>query len=66
MVGKPVLRGTRVTVDFILGLLAHGATREGILEKYAGLTLEDVLACLLLASKALESAVFMPLAVEQT
>jgi len=64
MVGKPVIRGTRLTAEFILGLLAHGATREEILEEYPGLTLEDVLACLLFASKALESAVFMPLAVE--
>jgi uncharacterized protein (DUF433 family) len=37
MVGKPVIRGTRLTVDFILNLLAHGATEKEILEEYKGL-----------------------------
>ena len=36
MVGKPVIRGTRLTVDFILNLLAHGATEKEILEEYQG------------------------------
>jgi uncharacterized protein (DUF433 family) len=47
MVGKPVVRGTRLTVDFIFGLLAHGETVEEILEEYAGLEREDIQACLL-------------------
>jgi len=64
MVGKPVIRGTRLTVEYILNLLAHGATVEEILEEYKGLTYEDIRACLLFATKALESTVFMPLAVE--
>ena len=34
MVGKPVIKGTRLTVEFILGLLAHGATIAEILEEY--------------------------------
>ncbi|MDO9549050.1 MAG: DUF433 domain-containing protein, partial [Candidatus Marinimicrobia bacterium] len=38
MVGKPVIRGTRLTVDFILNLLAHGATENEILNEYKGLT----------------------------
>ncbi len=33
MTGKPVIRGTRLTVEFILGLLAHGATEAEILER---------------------------------
>lgn len=37
MVGKPVIRGTRLTVDYILNLLAHGALVEEILEEYEGL-----------------------------
>jgi len=49
MVGKPVIRGTRLTVEFILNLLAHGATTDEILEEYDGLTLEDIQACLLFA-----------------
>ena len=64
MAGKPVIRGTRLTVDFILNLLAHGSTVEEILEEYDGLTREDVQACLLFATKSLEDTVFMPLAVE--
>ena len=47
MVGKPVIRGTRLTVEFILNLLAHNATTAEILEEYDGLTLEDIQACLL-------------------
>ena len=46
MVGKPVIRGTRLTVEYILNLLAHGATVEEILEEYEGLTEEDIWACL--------------------
>ncbi|MFL7810012.1 MAG: DUF433 domain-containing protein, partial [Anaerolineae bacterium] len=34
MVGKPVIKGTRLTVEFIVGLLAHGATTEEILAEY--------------------------------
>jgi uncharacterized protein (DUF433 family) len=64
MVGKPVIKGTRLTVEFILGLLAHGATAEEILAEYDGLTQEDIRACLLFAYKSLESTAFMPLAVE--
>lgn len=62
MVGKPVIKGTRLTVEFILGLLAHGATINEILDEYEGLTREDIQACLLFATKSLESTVFMPLA----
>lgn len=64
MVGKPVIEGTRLTVEYILNLLAHGATVEGILEEYDGLSVEDVQACLLFATKSLESTVFGPLVVE--
>ena len=66
MAGKPVIRGTRLTVEYILNLLAHGATVDDILQEYKGLTHEDIRACLLFATKALESTEFMPLAVEQT
>ncbi|MBC8378241.1 MAG: DUF433 domain-containing protein [Planctomycetes bacterium] len=66
MVGKPVIRGTRLTVDFILNLLAHGATEEEILEEYRGLTEEDIRACFLFATKALKETDFMPLAAAPT
>ncbi|MBC7259507.1 MAG: DUF433 domain-containing protein [Chloroflexi bacterium] len=64
MVGKPVIRGTRLTVEYILNLLAHGATVTEILEEYQGLTPEDIQACLLFATKCLANTSFMPLEVE--
>jgi len=64
MAGKPVIRGTRLTVEYVLNLLAHGATVQEILEEYQGLTAEDIRACLLFATKSLGSTDFMPLTVE--
>ncbi len=61
MTGKPVIRGTRLTVDFVLNLLAHGASEREILNEYKGLTIEDIQACYLFATKSLESTDFMPL-----
>ncbi len=64
MLGKPVIRGTRLTVEYVLNLLAHGATPDEILVEYEGLELDDVRACLLFASKSLESETFLPLTSE--
>jgi|SRR5581483_8130256 len=50
MTGSPVIRGTRLTVEYILNLLAHGASEEEILAEYKRLMREDIQACLLLAS----------------
>ena len=61
VVGKPVIRGTRLTVEHILNLLAHGATGGEILEEYDGLSQEDIQACLLFATKSLQDTTFMPL-----
>lgn len=58
--GKPVIRGTRLSVQFILGLLESGASFEEILDEYATLEKEDILACLLFASKSLEDQSFFP------
>ncbi len=66
MVGKPVIKGTRLTVEYILNLLAHGATTEEILEEYQGLKPEDIQACFLFATKSLGDTEFMPLMVETT
>jgi uncharacterized protein (DUF433 family) len=62
MTGKPAIRGTRLTVDFILNLLAHGATEDEILQEYPGISKEDIQACLLFATKALKDMDFLPLA----
>jgi uncharacterized protein (DUF433 family) len=64
LVGKPVIKGTRLSVEYILNLLAHGATAADIVEEYQGLTPEDVQACLLFASRSLENTAFMPLTTE--
>jgi uncharacterized protein (DUF433 family) len=62
LAGKPVIKGTRLSVEYILNLLAHGATAQNILAEYQGLAAEDIQACLLFAAKSLQNAAFMPLA----
>lgn len=61
MIGKPVINGTRLTIEYVLNLLAHGASISEILEEYDGLEEADIRACLLFASQSLESTTFMPL-----
>jgi len=61
MVGKPVIQGTRLTVEFVLNILAHGATIPEMINEYPGLTLEDIHACILFASKSIEDSSYMPL-----
>ena len=65
MVGKPVIKGTRLTIAFILNLLAHGATSAEILAECDGLTQEDLQACLLFAARTLETTTFVPLVAER-
>lgn len=55
LVGKPVVKGTRLAVEFIIELLASGWSHEDILRNYPGLTTEDILACLSYASAVLHS-----------
>ncbi len=54
MGGKPVIRGTRVTVEAILRRLAEGLSIEEILEDYPYLSIEDIKAALIYAVKVLE------------
>lgn len=54
MSGKPVIRGTRLTVQFIIGLLAEGFSVDEIIEEYEGISEMDVKACLLYASKSMD------------
>jgi uncharacterized protein (DUF433 family) len=44
--GKPVIRGTRIAVEFVLELLGNGWTAEEILRNYPGIAQEDIRACL--------------------
>ena len=57
VVGKPVIKGTRLTVEYILNLLAHDSTFQEILDEYDGLTREDIQACLLFDSRSLGSTI---------
>ena len=51
--GKPIIRGLRIAVEHILGMLAAGDTPERILQEYPFLEPEDIQACLLFAHRAL-------------
>jgi uncharacterized protein (DUF433 family) len=62
MVGKPVIRGTRLSVEFILGLLANGWTTEQVLEAYPQLKREDVIAVLKYAVETVKEEKVYPLA----
>jgi uncharacterized protein (DUF433 family) len=46
LVGKPVVKGTRLAVEFVVGLLAQGWSEKEVLDNYPGLAREDILACL--------------------
>ncbi len=60
MMGKPVIKGTRITVELILEKLAAGETIEQILEAYPHLTREGIQAALSFAAEALRSDVVYP------
>ena len=63
LVGKPVVKGTRLAVEFVIDLLAEGWSDEEILRNYPGLTHEDVQACLQYASAVLHAERVYPLKV---
>lgn len=57
--GKPVVRGTRLAVEFVLGLLAQGWSEAEVLRNYPGLTHQQILACMGYAQERLsEEKVF--------
>ena len=58
--GKPVIRGTRLSVEFILTMLAEGLTYDDILRNYSEITIEDIQACLRYASDCLHDEPFPP------
>ncbi len=53
--GKAVIKGTRISVDLILELLAHGWTEKEILKEYPQLKKEDIKACLKYSAKRLKN-----------
>jgi uncharacterized protein (DUF433 family) len=61
LVGKPVIKGTRISVELILGWLANGWTYEQLLEAYPHVTREDILAVLAFAAERLREEQYLPL-----
>jgi uncharacterized protein (DUF433 family) len=55
LVGKPVIKGTRIAVEFVVDLLGRGWTKEQILHEYDHLSPEDIQACLAYASDVLKA-----------
>jgi uncharacterized protein (DUF433 family) len=60
--GKPVVKGTRLAVGFIVDLLAQGWTESEIIANYPGLVREDIRACLRYASELLQAEQVYPFA----
>ena len=52
--GKPIIRGTRISVEFILELLASGMTQDDIIKEYKHIKKEDVLAAIEFAAKSVK------------
>lgn len=61
LVGKPVVRGTRIAVELVLDLLSEGVSEEEILENYPRLTHDDILACIQYANTLVKSESVYPL-----
>jgi uncharacterized protein (DUF433 family) len=64
MVGKPIIRGTRISVDAIIGRFAEGLSLREILEEYPSLMEEDVRAALAYAARVLAGEEVVPIVVE--
>lgn len=60
LTGKPIVRGTRLSVEFVLCLLADGWDEGDILANYPGLTHDDIIACLAYARDAVSSERIFP------
>jgi len=58
LVGKPTIRGTRLSVEFILERLADGGRRSSCLKNYPRLTAEDLRAVFAYASESLKDGLF--------
>ena len=55
LVGKPIIKGTRISVEFVVDLLARGWTTEQVLKEYDDLKPADIRACLAYASEMLKN-----------
>ncbi len=59
--GKPVIKGTRLAVEFIVELLSEGWTQDQILDNYPSVTKDDIRACLAYATDLLRTEKLSPL-----
>lgn len=60
LAGKPIVRGTRISVEFVVGLLAQGWSVDDVLKEYDHLTREDIVACLVYAHQLLADEKLYP------
>jgi uncharacterized protein (DUF433 family) len=60
LAGKPVISGTRLSVEFVIGLMADGWSEADIMANYPGITHDDVIACLAYARDTLSSEKVFP------
>lgn len=63
LVGKPIVKGTRLSVEFVVERLADGWTERELIDGCPGLTVEDIRACLHYASERLREDKAYPLTV---
>jgi uncharacterized protein (DUF433 family) len=61
LVGKPVIKGTRLAVEFIIDLFAQGWSIEEVLRNYPGVTVSDIQACFSYASASLKAEKVYPI-----
>lgn len=61
LVGKPVIKGTRISVEFLMELMANGWTQEQILKEHPHLVPDDILAALHYAAEMLSQGPGFPL-----
>ncbi len=59
--GKPIIQGTRISVEHILDLLASDVSQEEILEDYKHLSKEDIHACLKYAARSMKNEIYLNL-----
>lgn len=59
--GKPIIRGTRISVEFILESMASGMSEEEILEDYPHLEREDIQAVLQFAARSMKNEIYLEL-----
>ena len=61
LVGKPVIKGSRIAVELVIDLLSKGWSQEQIIDSYPNITIDDIRACLAYASEVLHSERIYPL-----